>query len=738
MRTPSDPQPESAVVLRVGDWRIDRTLGRLIEPDGRAIQPEPKALSLLLILAETPGRPVSRAELKERLWQGDHIAPGALKHLIWQLRQDLGDDAKAPRYVETVRGRGYRLVPDVTVETESTPPVNKPERSRAWIAGAFVLAVLLLVVTRGRQQDSLTPQEPVAPQNPPTRNQPTVRPLTALPGNETGPAIAPDGSFVVFAWDGAEASDVAKTGDTAKPGDTANPGDAARPDDGGGSFDLYRIATSGGTPELLVSTAANEMEPAIAPDGRQLAYVRGGDTGGGAELWLHDLVTGAERRLAETAGSFLDVVWLHTGKHLVVSELSAPGVAARLREIHLEGAARWLTSPPERTPGDVYPAASPDGRWLAFFRRQRGGAGQVLLLELETDELTTLDVAAGRLIGLAFDRSGDGLIVSSDRVPPRGLWRLPLLGGEPQWLGLPGSFVAEPTSSLNGSVAYQDQRCDSNIWQVSLAGGNETPAKTPVASLISTRQDMHAELSADGGSVALLSNRDGAHQIWIALWPDGNPRQLATEGGPVLALAWAPDGQRLAFATREASGISAVHTIAIDGAGQTRLSDPTIHNVAPSWSWDGSAIYTSAWIGDSWRIVKHAGDGSWKTDLCAGVSAKEEPGGEVLWVVDAERPGLSRWSAGERIETALPFVSALDAESWQPIAGGVVFLHWGPDGERHLSRWMSESEELRTLAILDRNLPYPPGLSVSPDGQTVLWTRIDAIASDLLLAQSPY
>ena len=46
-----------------------------------------------------------------------------------------------------------------------------------------------------------------------------------------------------------------------------------------------------------------------------------------------------------------------------------------------------------------------------------------------------------------------------------------------------------------------------------------------------------------------------------------------------------------------------------------------------------------------------------------------------------------------------------------------------------------ESSRTASAAVLEKNLPYPPGLSASADGRTILWTRLDAIGSDLLLAE---
>jgi two-component system KDP operon response regulator KdpE len=65
---------------------------------------------LLETLAGSPGWVVPTERLLRRGWGADGDATADdLRVFIGRLRRKLGDDAKRPRYIETVRGMGYRL-----------------------------------------------------------------------------------------------------------------------------------------------------------------------------------------------------------------------------------------------------------------------------------------------------------------------------------------------------------------------------------------------------------------------------------------------------------------------------------------------------------------------------------------------------------------------------------------------------------------------------------------------------
>jgi DNA-binding winged helix-turn-helix (wHTH) protein/TolB-like protein/Tfp pilus assembly protein PilF len=93
---------------------------------GQAIQLEPKTLSLLLFLIENRVRLIEKEEILDAVWNGTHVTENALTREIGKLRKTLGDDPKAPKYIQTVHTRGYRFIAELN-ETNSEAPAVSPE-----------------------------------------------------------------------------------------------------------------------------------------------------------------------------------------------------------------------------------------------------------------------------------------------------------------------------------------------------------------------------------------------------------------------------------------------------------------------------------------------------------------------------------------------------------------------------------------------------------------------------------
>lgn len=108
--------PPEPVGYRVGDLVVD-IAARRVSLEGAVIQLKPLSFDLLVALVRAAPNLVSFDQLNERVWPGLVVSPETIVQRVKLLRDAFGDDAQAPRYIEGVRGRGYRLIAEVRALT---------------------------------------------------------------------------------------------------------------------------------------------------------------------------------------------------------------------------------------------------------------------------------------------------------------------------------------------------------------------------------------------------------------------------------------------------------------------------------------------------------------------------------------------------------------------------------------------------------------------------------------------
>src|SRR5262245_17259818 len=175
------------VTVSPRDYQISR--------GGSPLSLEPKSFKVLVYLIENRDRTVSKDDLIQAVWNGTFVTDNALTRVIAQLRRELGDDAKQPKYIETVPTVGYRFV--AQLKAPGAPGVSAGWKFRpgpgiaATALGVTALLVLLFmnVVPRGD-----VPAVPAAQLK-------GIRQFTVSAGVDQHPAFSPDGSSIAFSSD---------------------------------------------------------------------------------------------------------------------------------------------------------------------------------------------------------------------------------------------------------------------------------------------------------------------------------------------------------------------------------------------------------------------------------------------------------------------------------------------------------------------------------------------------------
>ncbi|MBN8478466.1 MAG: winged helix-turn-helix domain-containing protein, partial [Burkholderiales bacterium] len=104
----------------------------------------PRLMALLIRLVTADGAPVDRTTLIDEVWSRKGVTDEVLSRAIAELRILLGDDAKAPRYIETLPKVGYRLIAAIApLDEPSLTRTAVPRAPKAGMAGGVLAAAVL-------------------------------------------------------------------------------------------------------------------------------------------------------------------------------------------------------------------------------------------------------------------------------------------------------------------------------------------------------------------------------------------------------------------------------------------------------------------------------------------------------------------------------------------------------------------------------------------------------------------
>ncbi len=709
--------------FRVGPWLVEPELNCLT--DGvQEVRVEPKVMQVLQCLVEQPGRPVTREAFMERVWGDTVVTDDVLARCIYTLRKIFGDDPRRPRFIETIRKTGYRLVapvapaPHASADDATATPAGTGER----LAGGGPAPVLvrqtaagywrpkawvtLLAVGLGRFGGYFGLRAARAPMPPQTV------PLTTFPGIESDPALSPDGQLVAFAWDGG----------------------------GDGTTDLYVKQPEAETPLRLTEHPADERSPAWSPAGRFLAFVRAAE--GEHSVHVTPAYGGGERRVVGFGQRLVrSVAWSPDPEAplLAVSAQVAPHEAFGLYLVAPDGSGlRPLTAPDgyERGgsyEGDLFPAFAPDGRSVAYVRRVADGVGDVFVVAVTGGQPQRLTEEAMAVRGLGWAPDGNHLVVAANRGGTAGLWRVPAGGGSFEWIAtaVEGATFHSP-SLAGGRMVYAQRVFDANIWQFRRGAANYAERRL----ISSTRWDASPDVAPGGGHIAFTSKRSGSYEIWAADHLGEQLVQLTSFGDAhATTPRWAPTADVVAFAARR-GGQSDLYVVSGDGGGLLRLTTQPSDDVAPAWSQDGRWIYFASDRSGAWQIWKlPAGGGeAVRVTSAGGRAAFEAPDGQTLYFVRPDTTGI--WAmpaAGGPERLVVPGFEPDDWGNWRVARDGLYFLRRDGGRASIVFRPFDRAHE-RVVASLD-NVPRSPGLAVSPDGDFFLYTRLDRNESDVMLTE---
>ena len=727
-----------------GPYALDLRSGEL-RKFGTKVKMGEQPFQILRLLLETPGEMVTREELREKLGAKDTFVDfdHGLNSAVQRLRDCLSDTDGKPRWVEAIPRRGYRFVGQVewsngvvlspsngepaALQGEVTPVAEGEDRSpkfwphfstrsrvMAYCFAAAVVALLAGAVIYPRFH----------PQVEPLTLSPV--PFTAYEGTETMPAFSPDGSQIAFTWDG-------------------------DPPPGSKGFDLYvKVIGSESLLRLTRRPSAAWIGSAWSPDRTQIAFHRisGSDTG----AYVVPALGGPERKLRSTRmnyriGTPLD--WSPDGKWIAFQDALPPDNLSRLYLLSPETLeSRQIPHAPECL-AEGSPAFSHDGKHLAYscvqnMEHRESRIYTVAISDGQANPITpvggTIAGSWGPLMGLAWTADDKKLVfpgglVSGGTGEIYELTELTLADGSLRGIRLGQSAVWPTVSKRGEKLAYATYSFQINIWQKDLL--NPESAATKLIS--STREQASPAYSPDGKHIAFVSTRGGIDEIWISD-PDGTqPVQVSNfKSSGVQGPSWSPDGKKIAFDTPQAGSIE-VYIVDISERVSRKLKTNISTAMMPSWSHDGKWIYFMSHGGkEVYRCPATGGDAVVIAGLPPtewGLLPVESFDGETVYLASVGGDGKSALYAvslrklGTKV--ALKEIPIIDhAAFWTIVPGGIYFVP--ADAPKSIRYFDFRAKRVRQIFESDKRFWY--GLSVSPDGRYILYSKVDEENQDIMLA----
>lgn len=643
---------EKTAHYEFGEFRLTPGSRQLV---GLADEPVPlrgKSFDLLWYLVQNRGRLVEKAELFDVLWPGAIVEENNLSQTVSALRQALGDDAKTPKYLATIKGRGFQFVGEVRL-VGATPRQAKSASIKPILLAAGVLALVLAIMWMFRGAETESTGVPIVEQFADanvrlltdyegSHSEPTLSPdgrmmayisnasgtpqlwvknleggdpiqLTDGPDIPSSPSWSPDDDQIIFAWSGPDGVAIYSVGTLGKPGPQQivefgfSPNYSLRED----AF-VYAtgqrifIASNNGRDTVPISGMPREQgfaqrSPALSPDGRSIAFIHA-DEGPLGNLWMIPVSGGEARQLTtpESGGGFASSpAWSHDGRYIVYSVNAGTG-GSHLWRVDVEsGEAMAVTTGPG---GAMQPILSQDGARLAYTTAR--SVWRLTRVDPATDTRSTTLAMRAPIALPVLSNDSETIVFFSLQPGGRQIFTVGTDGGEllQRTFDEPGLNDLPTWAGDNDSLLYYRDRA---LHKMNLSTGTDELIFDDFHWSANNWLDAH-------------DNRIVFHNVDR---PTNSRRTVVRSLGesdeielpvPIQGGQWSPDGSEIAGFYRETGEIMICSD---DGARCETIENAggVVRGSNPMWSHDGAQIYYLARPEEgvccvAWRVNRDGSD----------------------------------------------------------------------------------------------------------------------------------
>lgn len=452
-------------VIRLGDYVVDFKTNELKGKKG-IVRLAPRLSSVLKILVEERGNPVSRDKLIDSIWEGKIVNDDALSRCIAELRILLNDDSQSPKYIETIPKVGYRII---------APVSDQDGHIAKFIRLKYVTTILLLIFISIIIQQ-ISNNRPLSEHLSSRINEATR--LTSTKQIEAQTQISMHGDSLAYIQRKNQ------------------------------HFVIEIMSLGGQVLHTIEDKYADLYSPAFSTHQNELYAAA--ISGNKCTIYKYQLpnITRQEVTKCTLPQHRSGIMDWHTDQPLMAYVHSnLPNKNTAIWLLDNETKTKQQITFPRSYQYDTRPRFSPDGRWLSF---QRIDGQKTQIIKIPIENFDNLEVVLSEYTEiLSHDwLSSNEIILDSDRTGERYLWKINTQSKEMTNLGGKRSLFPS-TDSKKEVLVFQEVHHQSKISLLDMLNNTENDV------VVSPGINDHPSFSPKENKFVYSSNREGFHKIWL-------------------------------------------------------------------------------------------------------------------------------------------------------------------------------------------------------------------------------
>ncbi len=662
------------VVYEFGPFRMDPDKQVLLR-ENQPIPVTPKAFETLLVLVRRSRDVVTKEELLKEIWPDSFVEESNLSQNIFMLRKALGDTGESRQYIVTLPGKGYRFA----------APVRTVTQSEVLVAHARARTQIVIEENEAGIEQALTlPNSALPPkaQHPKTFYYiaAVIGLLAALAGalflRRSPPFDVPtskEWEQLTFFTDSAVYPALSPDGRMLA--------FIRGSDSFMGTGQIYVKMLSGGEPVQLTNDSRTKLAPTFSPDGSNIAYsvTEPWDT------WEVPALGGEPHLLLPNSSS---LTWIEQGRRLLFSEFREGIHLAVVSTDEDRGNSRDIYVPAGKRSMAHHSYLSPDGRWVLIVEMD----SQTKILPCRvvpfpaaglppTNEVKLVGPAHRTCIAGAWSPDGKWIYLSASDEPGgmgragwlsgagSHIWRQRFPDGEPEQVTFgptsqEGIAMAPDGKSLITSVGTQDR----TVWMHDKDGEHQISSEGSASS---------PTFSSDGRSLYFLMSNGQTHgeELWVKDLGSGKVERVLP-GYPMQDYSVSQDGREVAFTRSDQGSRSNIWVAATSRRSSPLHISSAVAEDAPLLLPDGDLVFRATEGGANF-LYRMKTDGSARQKISPERildSYAVSPDGR--WVV-AETPGTGD---EEHITLGTTKAFSVDGSATVPLCTGYCMMSWDTSG----------------------------------------------------------